>query len=80
MCFWITENEIFFCFSFQYFNNENYETERYDKILARYEEKSLKTLQSLAVLNWGQNFIFSVGLTLIMVLASNQIMAGENRH
>ncbi|XP_052810563.1 iron-sulfur clusters transporter ABCB7, mitochondrial-like isoform X2 [Mya arenaria] len=60
----------------KYFNNEKYEVDRYDKILARYEKKSLKTLQSLALLNWGQNAIFSVGLTAIMVLASNNIMAG----
>ncbi|XP_052239792.1 iron-sulfur clusters transporter ABCB7, mitochondrial-like [Dreissena polymorpha] len=60
----------------KYFNNEKYEAERYDKILGVYEQKSVKTLTSLAWLNWGQNFIFSAGLTAIMVLASQGIMAG----
>ncbi|KAH3735493.1 hypothetical protein DPMN_042026 [Dreissena polymorpha] len=68
----------FLCLIFQYFNNEKYEAERYDKILGVYEQKSVKTLTSLAWLNWGQNFIFSAGLTAIMVLASQGIMAGKS--
>lgn len=58
------------------FNNEDYETKQYDKFLAKYEEASLKTTTSLALLNWGQNAIYSVGLTAIMILASQNIMAG----
>ncbi|KAK3578887.1 hypothetical protein CHS0354_010253 [Potamilus streckersoni] len=60
----------------KYFNNEEYEASKYDKYLARYEMASLKTTTSLAMLNWGQNVIFSVGLTAIMVLASQNIMSG----
>ncbi|KAL5010558.1 hypothetical protein ScPMuIL_012863 [Solemya velum] len=60
----------------KYFNSEQYEADRYDKLLAAYEDASLKTTTSLAFLNWGQNFIFSAGLTAIMVLASKNIMAG----
>ncbi|XP_060568714.1 iron-sulfur clusters transporter ABCB7, mitochondrial-like [Ruditapes philippinarum] len=60
----------------KYFNNEQFEAERYDKYLATYESASLKTTTSLALLNWGQNAIFSVGLTAIMVLAGQHIMAG----
>lgn len=62
--------------SFQYFNNEQYEAERYDKLLADYEKASLKTTTSLALLSWGQNFIFSASLSIIMVLASQQIVQG----
>ena len=62
--------------SFQYFNNEQYEAERYDKLLADYEKASLKTTTSLALLSWGQNFIFSASLSAIMVLASRQILQG----
>ena len=54
-----------------------YEAKRYDGLLAKYEDASLKTTTSLALLNWGQNVIFSVGLTGIMVLASKNIMAGK---
>ena len=61
----------------QYFNNEKFETDRYDRVLKKYEDAALKTSTSLALLNWGQNAIFSVSLATIMVLASKGIMAGE---
>ena len=63
-------------FSLQYFNNEQYEADRYDKALKKYETASLKTTTSLALLNWGQGAIFSAGLTAMMYLASQGIMAG----
>ncbi|KAM4621085.1 iron-sulfur clusters transporter ABCB7, mitochondrial [Polymixia lowei] len=60
----------------KYFNNEKYEAERYDNYLKVYESSSLKTTSTLALLNFGQSAIFSVGLTAIMVLASKGIVAG----
>ncbi|KAK5623985.1 ATP-binding cassette sub- B member 7, mitochondrial [Crenichthys baileyi] len=60
----------------KYFNNEKYEAERYDEFLKIYESSSLKTTSTLAMLNFGQSAIFSVGLTAIMLLASNGIAAG----
>ncbi|GIX92365.1 ATP-binding cassette sub-family B member 7, mitochondrial [Caerostris darwini] len=60
----------------KYFNNELYEAEQYDKALAKYETASLKTTTSLAMLNFGQNAIFSAALTTIMVMASNGIIDG----
>uniref|UniRef100_A0A8C3VSR8 Iron-sulfur clusters transporter ABCB7, mitochondrial n=1 Tax=Catagonus wagneri TaxID=51154 RepID=A0A8C3VSR8_9CETA len=59
-----------------YFNNENYEAQRYDGFLKTYETASLKSTSTLAMLNFGQSAIFSVGLTAIMVLASQGIVAG----
>ncbi|XP_058845066.1 iron-sulfur clusters transporter ABCB7, mitochondrial-like [Acipenser ruthenus] len=61
----------------KYFNNEKYEAEKYDGYLKVYEAYSLKTTSTLAMLNFGQNVIFSVGLTGIMVLASQGIMSGN---
>uniref|UniRef100_A0A4X2K4U9 Iron-sulfur clusters transporter ABCB7, mitochondrial n=1 Tax=Vombatus ursinus TaxID=29139 RepID=A0A4X2K4U9_VOMUR len=61
----------------KYFNNERYEAQRYDGFLKSYEAASLKSTSTLAMLNFGQNAIFSVGLTTIMVLASHGIMAGS---
>ncbi|XP_028923116.1 ATP-binding cassette sub-family B member 7, mitochondrial [Ornithorhynchus anatinus] len=61
----------------KYFNNEKYEAQRYDGFLKTYESASLKTTSTLAMLNFGQNAIFSVGLTAIMVLASQGIVAGS---
>uniref|UniRef100_A0A7N6BN33 Iron-sulfur clusters transporter ABCB7, mitochondrial n=1 Tax=Anabas testudineus TaxID=64144 RepID=A0A7N6BN33_ANATE len=60
----------------KYFNNEKYEAERYDGYLKIYESSSLKTTSTLAMLNFGQSAIFSVGLTAIMLLASKGIAAG----
>ncbi|XP_073412306.1 iron-sulfur clusters transporter ABCB7, mitochondrial isoform X2 [Dendrobates tinctorius] len=61
----------------KYFNNEKYEAERYDGFLKTYENSSLKTTSTLALLNFGQSVIFSVGLTSIMVLASKGIISGS---
>lgn len=61
----------------KYFNNEKYEADRYDEALRKYEAASLKTSTSLAMLNFGQNAIFSVGLSAIMLLAAQQIVQGN---
>ncbi|KDR11431.1 ATP-binding cassette sub-family B member 7, mitochondrial, partial [Zootermopsis nevadensis] len=61
----------------KYFNNEKYEADRYDSSLKKYEAASLKTSTSLALLNFGQNAIFSGALSLIMVLAAKQIVQGN---
>lgn len=61
----------------KYFNNEKYEAERYDKILQKYEGASLKTSTSLAMLNFGQNAIFSVALSAIMLMAAKEITQGK---
>jgi ATP-binding cassette, subfamily B, heavy metal transporter len=61
----------------KYFGNEQHEAERYDVAMARYEEASIKTWVSLAVLNAGQAIIYSIGLTIIMVLSAMQIAAGQ---
>ncbi|KAK9677941.1 hypothetical protein RND81_11G177100 [Saponaria officinalis] len=61
----------------KYFNNENYEAEKYDEFLRRYEDAALKTQRSLAFLNFGQNVIFSTALSMAMVLCSHGIMDGR---
>ncbi|XP_034190012.1 ATP binding cassette subfamily B member 7 isoform X1 [Osmia lignaria lignaria] len=60
----------------KYFNNEKFEAQRYDESLKKYEAASLKTNTSLALLNFGQNAIFSAALSLIMVLAAQNITQG----
>lgn len=60
----------------KYFNNEKYEARKYDKVLQGYEDASLKTSTSLAALNFGQNAIFSVALSAIMLMAAKDIAAG----
>merc|ERR1719154_672032 len=60
----------------KYFNNEEYEAQQYDKSLKKYETASLKTSTTLAALNFGQNFIFSSALSIIMVMAAKKICNG----
>ncbi len=61
----------------KYFGAEEREARRYDKAVARYEHASIKSYSSLAVLNSGQAVIFTVALTLCMVMAVNDIAAGQ---
>uniref|UniRef100_A0A1B0B979 Iron-sulfur clusters transporter ABCB7, mitochondrial n=1 Tax=Glossina palpalis gambiensis TaxID=67801 RepID=A0A1B0B979_9MUSC len=61
----------------KYFNNEKFEASRYNDVLKKYESASLKTSTSLALLNFGQNAIFSTALSLIMVLAAQEIAQGN---
>ena len=61
----------------KYFGAEAREAIRYDRSMARYEKASTQTYTSLAVLNAGQAVIFSIGMTIVMVLAARDIMAGR---
>ena len=64
----------------KYCNNEMHETLRYDESLAKYQKAAQKTLTSLSMLNFGQNAIFSAGLTSIMYMAAGEISAGTSYH
>ncbi|KAM7186676.1 putative iron-sulfur clusters transporter [Rhypophila sp. PSN 637] len=61
----------------KYFNNEKYEIGRYDKALQQYEKSSIKVATSLALLNSGQNIIFSSALTVMMYLGARGIADGS---
>ncbi|XP_044717208.1 ABC transporter transmembrane domain-containing protein [Hirsutella rhossiliensis] len=60
----------------KYFNNERFEVSRYDRALKEYEKSSIKIATSLALLNSGQNIIFSTALTAMMYLAADGVAAG----
>ena len=53
----------------KYFNAESRESARYDRSMDRYEDASVKSYTSLAVLNAGQAVIFTVGLTATMIMS-----------
>ncbi|KAI9723596.1 MAG: Iron-sulfur clusters transporter atm1, mitochondrial [Candelaria pacifica] len=61
----------------KYFNNEKYELGRYDDALKSYETASIKVATSLALLNSGQNLIFSTALTAMMYLAADGVASGS---
>ena len=60
----------------KYFGAEEREAQRYDQSMAIYEQASVKSYTSLAVLNAGQAVIFTAALTGCMVMAVLDIMAG----
>ncbi|KAF2435992.1 P-loop containing nucleoside triphosphate hydrolase protein [Tothia fuscella] len=61
----------------KYFNNEKYEVSRYNTALQQYEKASIKVATSLALLNSGQNLIFSSALTAMMYLACSGVATGD---
>jgi ABC-type transport system involved in Fe-S cluster assembly fused permease/ATPase subunit len=60
----------------KYFGAEQREAARYDRSMATYEQASIKSYTSLAVLNTGQAVIFTIALTLCMVMAGLDVVAG----
>ncbi|CZT01761.1 hypothetical protein WAI453_006789 [Rhynchosporium graminicola] len=61
----------------KYFNNEKFEVGRYDQALKEYEKSSIKVATSLALLNSGQNLIFSSALTAMMYFAADGVAKGS---
>ncbi len=61
----------------KYFNNEKYEADRYDKNMASWEFAAVRNQTSLSVLNGGQNVIIAVGVTVLMIMASQGVVDGK---
>ncbi len=59
----------------KYFNNEDYEAERYDTFLREYETADVKTETSLGLLNIGQSVIIALAVTALMILTSQGVVA-----
>ena len=62
----------------KYFGNEDLESKRFDKAMARYEKAAVKTYYSLGILNSGQALIFTIGMGLVMWMTARGVMAGTN--
>jgi len=61
----------------KYFCNEEYEARRYDDNLVKWEQASIKNQTSLGLLNFGQGAIVAIGITLLLILASDGVVKGE---
>lgn len=61
----------------KYFGNERHEARRFDDSLRRYEHAAVRSQVSLSILNVGQAFIISAGLTLVMWQAAVGINEGR---
>src|SRR5579863_5463656 len=62
----------------KYFSAEEREAARYDRSMERYEQASVKTYTSLALLNTGQAIIFTAGLTATMLMCAIGVRSGKN--
>jgi ATP-binding cassette, subfamily B, heavy metal transporter len=61
----------------KYYGNESLDVERYDKTLHKWEDTAVNSFTSMTLLNFGQGSIIAVGVTLIMVFASQGVVNGE---
>jgi ATP-binding cassette subfamily B protein len=60
----------------KYFNNEQHETRRFDKSMAKYANASIQAQTSLSLLNTGQATIVALGMGIVMVLTTIGIRQG----
>ncbi len=61
----------------KYFNNETWETQRYDEQLHKLEDASTRSQTTLAYLNLGQQAIIALGVTAMMWRAADGVVAGR---
>jgi ATP-binding cassette subfamily B protein len=61
----------------KYFGNERYEAARFDDSLARYERAAVRSQVTLNILNVGQSLIIAMGLSLVMLMAADEVRGGR---
>lgn len=61
----------------KYFNNEAFETQRYDEGLALFRRARLKSQTTLSLLNVGQQGIIAVALVAMLWRATSAVVAGQ---
>ncbi len=61
----------------KYFNNEGFETHRYDESLEKLRRVAVKSQQSLSLLNIGQQGIIAVGLIAMLWRATQGVVDGR---
>ena len=61
----------------KYFNNEEFEAQRYDESLERYRKAAIKSQSSLSLLNTGQQLIIAVSLVAMLYRATQGVVDGR---
>jgi ABC-type transport system involved in Fe-S cluster assembly fused permease/ATPase subunit len=61
----------------KYFNNEEFEAQRYDENLERYRRASVKSQTTLSLLNTGQQLIIATGLVAMLWRATQGVADGR---
>ncbi|UTO28901.1 ABCB family ABC transporter ATP-binding protein/permease [Bartonella harrusi] len=57
----------------KYFCNETLEAHRFDSSMENYEKAATKIWTSLSWLNFGQAFIFGIGMTILMLMSAYEV-------
>jgi ATP-binding cassette subfamily B protein len=61
----------------KYFNNERFETGRYNKSMRGYQEAAIRSNNSLALVNAGQALVFNTGFVILLLLTAQGILDGR---
>lgn len=61
----------------KYFGNEDYEVKRYQRQLDKWVQAAVRNQLSLNALNVGQGAIISLGVTALLFLSAEQVVAGH---
>ena len=61
----------------KYFNNEPFETRRYDESMQRWEKAAVKSQTTLSMLNVGQSALIAIAVTLIIWRATVGVINGS---
>ncbi|WP_341764689.1 ABC transporter ATP-binding protein/permease [Candidatus Tisiphia endosymbiont of Beris chalybata] len=61
----------------KYFGNENYESQRFNQSLIKYENAAVKNYATLSALNIGQGIIIALALVSVMLLAGFEVQGGN---
>ena len=61
----------------KYFNNDQYEIDRYDDTLDEWETAAVSSQTSMSLLNFGQGSIIAIGVTFMMFYAAKGVVDGE---
>ena len=61
----------------KYFNNEDFELQRYDKSMKQWEKAAVRSTTSLGLLNAMQGLVIAIGVTVMMLLAADEVVKGS---
>ena len=61
----------------KYFNNEEFETQRYDENLEKYRRAAVKSQTTLSLLNTGQQLIIAIALVTMLWRATQGVVEGR---
>ena len=60
----------------KYFNNEQFETKRYNVSMKGYQEAAIRSNNSLAIVNAGQSLVFNTGFVALLLLTAQGVLNG----